>query len=101
VGQLAAATGVGLSLLLKARRRGPALLVSRGTGSAAEFLLVAPLSSAAGATGAAWAGATNQLTVTAMQAWLVFRRSGRTVESAMPIAGPSPGPTSGLRQPTL
>jgi O-antigen/teichoic acid export membrane protein len=100
VGQLAAATGVGLGLLLKARSRGSALLVSRGTGSATEFLLVAPLSSSAGTAGAAWAGAASQLTATAMQAWLVFRRSERTAEPTIRVAGASPGPTSGMRQPT-
>jgi O-antigen/teichoic acid export membrane protein len=74
IGQACGAIGVGLSLLLKARRRGSALLIARTAGSGAELVVVAPLSAAAGVLGAAWAGASGAFAATLAYGWLVLER---------------------------
>jgi O-antigen/teichoic acid export membrane protein len=54
IGQLMAATGLGFGLLLKAQRRGRALLWTRVVGSGLALVLASVLALQSGVTGAAW-----------------------------------------------
>jgi O-antigen/teichoic acid export membrane protein len=62
--EVAAPVGIGMGLLLTARQRGDALLLNRALGGGGELALVAPLSAASGAIGAALAGAMNSIAST-------------------------------------
>lgn len=91
--QVFLAAGVGASLMLRARQRGPALLVSRVTGSGLALALGALLAAPFGILGVAWASAAGAGTTSLMQigtSGAIGRRDdhGSTIE-AVPSGLPS------------
>lgn len=89
VAQLFLAAGVGASLMLRARQRGPALLVSRATGPALALALAAAVAHPFGIVGVAWAVAagtfiTSLLQIVASGAVRGDEDRGRTIESVVP-----------------
>ncbi len=67
--QVLLAAGVGASLMLRARQRGPALLVSRVTGSGLALVLAALLAHPFGVMGVAWAGTVGTGTTSLIAIW--------------------------------
>ena len=67
--QVLLAAGVGASLMLRARQRGPALLVSRVTGSGLALVLAAVLAYPLGLAGVAWAGTIGTGATSLIQIW--------------------------------
>jgi O-antigen/teichoic acid export membrane protein len=69
IAQVLLAAGVGASLMLRARQRGPALLVSRVTGSGMALVLAALFAIPFGVIGVAWAGTIGTGVTSTMQIW--------------------------------
>lgn len=90
--QIFLAAGVGASLMLRARQRGPAILVSRVTGSGLALALGAALAHPFGVVGVAWANAAGTFTTSTIQIGTsgALRVEDAPEETVGPVASQTP-----------